>query len=498
MQQRSLLPCVRAWPRLGLAQAGPGDQAARRPGFVESILTTRFLEQLADGHEDRVLEEAILRQEGVPVTPAELRARIPRIPPEQNAAVEYRKVAVVFEKAPDLDIGVISTPPPTAPGGPGAPPAVRFSAGPSPRGLNDYTQSDWDSARRAFRRHGDIVALIHRAALKPGCFFDRRWEDGTEMKFPEVPIMRRCERVLELESLLLARDGHVEEAVRTQALGFRIARHAGSDPCLLGHLVGLVCDSIALAGMNRILRMKGTDGRVAQAVRDVVARERLDSDPSRAMWGEIVMMGVTIDRFKARPSLTLSLASDGGSPSDSEARILDSPLIRPLMGRFLDASFAVILRWDRMLLLSLQEPTYLEQRAERRLQHLDNMNERTASDFNLVSVLAMTVVPVYTQSFANDAKMNARRQVLVAATAVLAFRVRHGAYPANLAQAAPHTIDPFSDGPLRYRREGSGFVVYSIGEAGKFTGERGAQMSQAERRQNLFFRYPEEHTRNGT
>lgn len=34
----------------------------------------------------------------------------------------------------------------------------------------------------------------------------------------------------------------------------------------------------------------------------------------------------------------------------------------------------------------------------------------------------------------------------------------------------PVPTDPFDGKPLRYRQEGKGFVVYSIGATGKYTG----------------------------
>jgi hypothetical protein len=61
------------------------------------------------------------------------------------------------------------------------------------------------------------------------------------------------------------------------------------------------------------------------------------------------------------------------------------------------------------------------------------------------------------------------------AVALAAYRADHGAYPAGLAQLCPKYLaslprDPFVDGPLRYRRAETGYVVYSVGPNGEDDG----------------------------
>jgi hypothetical protein len=51
---------------------------------------------------------------------------------------------------------------------------------------------------------------------------------------------------------------------------------------------------------------------------------------------------------------------------------------------------------------------------------------------------------------------------------LVAYRADHGSYPEKLANLVPEYAaelpkDVFDDADLRYRREGAGFVLYSIG-----------------------------------
>ena len=67
--------------------------------------------------------------------------------------------------------------------------------------------------------------------------------------------------------------------------------------------------------------------------------------------------------------------------------------------------------------------------------------------------------------------LQAKRDVIASGAAVLAFKARNGSFPDSLEQALPDMPqDPYRAAPLNYRREGEGFVVYSVGATGKFDG----------------------------
>lgn len=66
------------------------------------------------------------------------------------------------------------------------------------------------------------------------------------------------------------------------------------------------------------------------------------------------------------------------------------------------------------------------------------------------------------------ARTQASLRLLRVELALHAYRSQHAAYPATLEQLVPSEVaavpvDPFSEQPLRYRREGSAYVLYSVG-----------------------------------
>jgi hypothetical protein len=75
-----------------------------------------------------------------------------------------------------------------------------------------------------------------------------------------------------------------------------------------------------------------------------------------------------------------------------------------------------------------------------------------------------------------DARVETGSTLLTVALALRAFRAEHGAYPAQLAALQPRflksiPLDPFAmNAPLRYKRTGKEYTLYSIGPDGKDDG----------------------------
>ena len=58
-----------------------------------------------------------------------------------------------------------------------------------------------------------------------------------------------------------------------------------------------------------------------------------------------------------------------------------------------------------------------------------------------------------------------------AGLALLQYKRAHGAFPETLeALSLERLMDPYTEGPLHYRPEGEGFLVYSVGDDRKDNG----------------------------
>ena len=428
--------------------------------FFINAIGTRSIPEILHGPRDRAVEVAALRREGVPVTPAELNRAVGTTPEQLNAAPYYARLGQELKKVPGLDM-------------------------PEGYKLMDATPAQQAALRRMLADHADVMALIGQAARMPRCQFTRRWEDILNMPLPELATMRRAARLVQMDSVLKARQGRFDEAIREQAPGFRLAEHAGSDPTPLSCLTGTACDQIALAGMKNILQIAGPNARVAHLVFVTTANNRPHLEEDRSLWGDVVMDILFADQIKADPA---SLPTLMGSEHTPPMPGLNRPLVRPVIRHIMDAGLAKTLRIDRLSLQVDPQPDYLQRMALARQLGVDSDSvERSISnlgDFTNILPAILDIFPPGT-AWDRDAERDSNAAVVEAGAAVLAYRARHGAYPAELAQVPIHTQDPFTGGPLHYRRQKDGFIVYSVGKDGKFDGNVTSDVRSA-----LYFQYP--------
>jgi hypothetical protein len=131
----------------------------------------------------------------------------------------------------------------------------------------------------------------------------------------------------------------------------------------------------------------------------------------------------------------------------------------------IDANGALYVRLMREEIAIVDQPYKPAEAADARI---DAQNGYPATlDHILVAILMPSLRGVIGKKFGIDAEA----EVTVAAANVFLYRARHRRLPDTLAEAmSPAPTDPYDLRPLPYRREGSGFVVYSVGPSLAYDG----------------------------
>jgi hypothetical protein len=193
-----------------------------------------------------------LRQAGDPVQLADL-AREP-IPPEKNADVFLRRAAG------DLDAiqkELLALYPKTVyPTG---------TVGPA-----EHVRLD-----KVFAAYPKVMPLLEQAA---DCPDSDPQLDGTlpPTRFLE-PYMERTSkhrllyRVLRARSALLLAEGRADDALATQVLALRLTRQWRREPLLIGYLVTLACEQVAMDGVNQVLQAGAVSPSARQALETELA-----------------------------------------------------------------------------------------------------------------------------------------------------------------------------------------------------------------------------------
>jgi hypothetical protein len=390
---------------------------------------------------------------GMPVTAQALQKPLP--PPEQNAAPLYTRLTELLKTHPISKEDKI---------------VERLASRTLP------SEEQFERARRALKHRSDLLPLLHKAVARPQCIFVRDWSRPTYVPMFEIATMRRATRLLTAESLLLAHDGKPLEAVRNQALGFQVARHANAENHLNGYLNSIAFDRITLVGLQNILTLSGTDPAVAEAVRAAVEKHWTLPSLSKAL------------QFQAGSDMVMLEYLRKKGPVSFKG-VLSDPSLPPLNPQewsperwnlFIDVNGSLLLKHARKLIAVADLP-YRESAPVFRTVHTEFDQDKDPQ--HLLTLIFFS----YPQDGEQRAHMQATAEITRAGAAALAWKAKHGRFPPTLEAAmSPVPLDPFDGKPLRYRLEGKGFVVYSIGATGTFAGGTPDQSPDKE----ALFRYP--------
>ncbi len=293
---------------------------------------------------------------------------------------------------------------------------------------------------------------------------------------PNLSPWRQVAKAAVLDGQRLVQQGDFEAGidrfVGTLAAGGRI----GHGPTLIENLVGVATSSLAT---QQLLDAYAADADGRIAYHDVA--NRLETDVvgpravaetfqfERAFMMDVIQSGYEFDETTGehvvtaesaeRVARTLGLGSE--QPPDT---ISTGAMLRR-------AGFDETYRQANEF--------YDEMTRAARLPYADgkplfNEIERRISDpaFKNQNPLLAALVPSLSRSVNLTTRAQTNQRAAQVVTRLRAYRQANGSYPDDLANLGFDATDPFSGQPLRYRREGDDFVLYSTGPNGTDDGGR--------------------------
>ncbi len=447
--EESLFPVL-----MGLMQAAGGAS-------VENF------QKIETGSADLARVRAAARREGIPLTPKKFQRPAP--PVELNAAPIYERL-ISLRKMKPLDPKLEEM-------------ALHLSS------RYPYGPDDVAAARKLLAERQDMLTLAHQAMERPFCMFQKDWSQGSAIMFPEFAAVREATRLLSIESHLLALDGHLEAAIANQSRGFRAAAHIGSEGTLIGYLAGIACESITLNGLQDILYLAGPNAEIAQSVQTAITDNRPTYSFRRAMEGEVMLQVGTMNQIRQLGPRSIFMLSGGTSEAEANkaAAVWEArPIGRRYWKLVTDAGEANLLQKMRQAFAISQRP-YREQR---KLwgSWLASVEDRT---HGIIGIFGAVLLPVFPEAQVKEMHARAQEEVTMSGAMVLAFKARHDRWPERLEETMPTApIDPFTHRPLRYRREASGFIIYSLGSSGIDDGGQFPAPRGTAKEWKSIFRYP--------
>jgi len=380
-----------------------------------------------------------LQSKGIIVPAEEL---IPSVPPgEDNAADLYLAAAKALRLSDDDD-------------------GLLFGTG-RERDAHYYAV-----ARDVAAANGEYYRLLDEATRLDHSAFPTDWSASPpEVKFRYLAEARQAARMLSVRAYVAAEEGRPDDALASLRSCYLLADHIQAEPTSIAYLVSIDIQSIALKAVEDILSEASPSPEAARRLAGELAAIDNTSASLFALKSELIIFGLPV--FEMLRSGEISLG---------EFRELVSTPAGSIEWRKQTRRLAFLGDWVSRPLLNVNERLYLHFMEDHvrafelpwpeSQQTAGDIDDRMAQERPWYFV-TQAVTPVYGRAIWSRDRATASLRAAAIALALKAYRTDHGSYPDSLSalEADGWTLptDAFGGGPYRYRREGDGFVVWSIG-----------------------------------
>ncbi len=309
------------------------------------------------------------------------------------------------------------------------------------------------------------MARIQEAVVKADKLADQK-EGHHDINWPANPIgalvpwvqdTRAVASMLRYRALVQAQDGDLDGALRSGRAIVGAGRSLSDDPTLIGLLVRIAIQSIAVASIERTLAQGVPSGEALKVTQQLLEEEAAEPILPRALRGErastvgvceyLIKGGGSLDELGASSSsgggIRASLANFGQRHTVKRAY----PVLLRTMNECVDIA---------ELPVEQQKPAW---------DQMDQKMKRHGAENPLVRLLLPALLKV---AQANQ-RTQARLRTAIGALAAERFRQEHKRWPHSCAELTDGKylsgvpIDPYDGKALRFKELPEGFVVYSVG-----------------------------------
>ncbi|RYG25701.1 hypothetical protein EON82_06150 [bacterium] len=362
---------------------------------------------------DLARQRAAAKREGVPTEWADLRRVAPPIPDADNAAIPYSQAFHALQTASELKGGKFRDLILAIPNGTAKP-------------------SEVQALKAALVTTAPALTLVKEGSRRPGLYFNRPWEKGAALLFPEYSHARNLARALVLRAMVSNHPAEAADDLRTAA---RLRAHLASEPVLIGALVANSIETDVHQGVRYLGRRGGAwTAAVAPVLEDLgkipALRKTLTAE---AVWGANFS-----EEIRKAGGIQAFTSGDGQVPIEMKMMGF-APARRAMEARVYEY-------WRKAWKELPEDPTDFRRASEA----LKMPSREKGPSYAMLEVL----LPVFDQFTQTNARAEADR------------RLTRVALDLWSGKAPTLPKDPFGNGPLRMKRNGSDWTLYSVGPDG--------------------------------
>ncbi len=318
-------------------------------------------------------------------------------------------------------------------------------------------------ARQVVAANSEYYHLLDQASVITHCVFPVDWSSPIEALFPHFSQLRKAARILSLRADVAAADGQIEAALDSVTTIARVAQHAKTDPIIISELVSYGIQDLAISTLEEVLSQGTPPSSDCKGLYEELGKIDNNASSVRVMKGEVGLFSAEIFNLVRSGKVSLDdLYGDStrnisfGSPLRTREK-LRGWLWRPLFNADLRVNLAHMEKQIKAAELPWPES---EQAIEKDQEQLDQSPP-------FYAILSRIITPAFNTVVLRRDRATATVRTAQVALALKAYQAEHGTLPASLNDLKQAgwklPCDPFGGGEYRYRREGAGFVVWSIG-----------------------------------
>lgn len=302
-----------------------------------------------------------------------------------------------------------------------------------------------------------LFTILAEASKKPGYNNNLKYEDGPSMLLPRLGSIRSMARFLSIKADLAAQSGSIEEAFATVLEGIKLADLLKQEPDLVTQLVRSSCDRKMIDCLERVADKADIPNDKARAIIAELSHHT-DAQPwIRSMDVERVRLGFWCYQVLQHGSLKDFI---GGT-------FIEDTFLDKCFGMILEYPLSPFVKKDFVIYLKLQ-PQHQDYYKVPYYQIAAFIREHPMKKQIPKYSLLMFILPNLDSIVARKAELDAAIEVARVGLGLKLFKQKSGAYPDMLDKLAPEFIenipvDPCTGKALIYRKDGEGFILYSLG-----------------------------------
>jgi hypothetical protein len=269
--------------------------------------------------------------------------------------------------------------------------------------------------------------------------------------------MRGLARLVAVRTYVLTEEKRHEEALNSFRIGLKLGEALKDEPTFISQLVRIALNGIAMESLSPVVYTFPKEISINDYQKLILEIDKKEERITKGLEGELALYGSFAFEKLLKGDIKELLYEGVGFRDAFFFKIYASYPLKPILKQ----DYAFYVRCLTEAIRLSRQPYY---QTKDRLLEL----EKKAEIFGSKYILGRMIIPSLNRSQINQTRDNAQLDGLKIACALKIYKKQNGYYPENLADLVPNILpelplDEFTGEGFIYRKQGKGFIVYSLG-----------------------------------